>query len=207
MPAAAWTRKARDLTYSPNEWADYLTAEQIQHATGLSHATLRDSMARPEITNPAVPRGALCRPAARIGPIPMWSPAQRDEYLRRVRQAEIVAKSSAARLNELPKYTMAEARERGLTTIEDLAQELGCAINPLRRLGRDQNMPAPVALARRDYSQPQGRQHELRDRIATLRWLREYSRAEDARDRIAVPEHLLAEIELHDRERAAALTA
>ncbi len=196
MTAAAWTRTARDLINDPDQWSDYLTIQQVSDHTALAVGTLRDNMARPEIKSPEVPRGALCRPRARINKLPLWHPDQVAEYDRRV--AALADRAP----EKLPEVSAAEARARGLVSITELTAELGCERNTLRRIGRDQPMPRPVALAKRERSGMHGRQHELRDRVATLRWIHAYSQADGARDRIAVPPHLLAEIEQADHDPA-----
>lgn len=181
MPAAGWTRDARDLTNEltndPSQWRNWWTIEQVSDRTGLRIATLRDILARQPIQSDTVPRGALCRPAGRLGllsAVPLWSPEQIAEYDRRLAAQRTAEKDkSQTESARLPEVNVATAQRRGLVSIGQLADELGCAPNTLRRFTRDyaQTFPPKIAVAKRDPSSPHGRQHQLRNRTAVLRWL------------------------------------
>lgn len=181
MPAAGWTRDARDLTNEltndPSQWKNWWTIEQVSDHTGLRIATLRDILARQPIQSESVPRGALCRPAGRLGllsAVPLWAPEQIAEYDRRLAAQREAAKDDTPRTDaRLPEVTPGQAARRGLVSIGDLATQLECAPNTLRRFTRDyaDSFPPKVAVAKRDPSSPHGRQHQLRSRIAVLRWL------------------------------------
>jgi hypothetical protein len=182
MPAATWTATAEPISPSDAVRLGYLDLDQLVDRTGLAAATIRDALSRSPIEDSTVPLGALARPAARIGgvasPAPMWSPEQVADFARR-REARLRAGQTAT---VLPEVTATEARERGLASIEALAEELGLAPNSLRRWSRTFRtdsggraaFPPEVALAAREEPNHRGRQHRLRDRLAVIRWVRDH---------------------------------
>lgn len=200
MALAAWTRDARDLTHDPGEARHYLTIQQLSDAISRSEHTIRDAMARQVITNPAVPRGAICRPAARIGMVPLFAPEQRDEYLRREAVLVEAPRGLRGRTSGLPEYTAKQARQLGMVTLTALAGELGCELNTLRRIGRDHGMPDAVAVAAREVQGLHGRQHELRDRVEVLRWLRDYTGPDGSRGRVTMTPGMLRELARADAD-------
>ena len=179
MPAARWTLEAVDLSDRPSQVADYLTRTEVCERTHLAPATLDDALLRPKISDPANPRGALCRPAARIGgvlkPTPLWTEAQVAEYLKRVKR-----KSKTRRANprgKLPVLTAGQATAKGLASIKDIARIVparvpggkpGRAENTVRRYARDNHdFPPEVARASGHYGPPRG----YRDQVAVLEWI------------------------------------
>src|SRR5687768_17489955 len=139
---ARWAAGALDLTGDLETAATYFTVGQVADATGLSPETIKDSLTRREITNAANPRGALCRPAARVGDVPLWSKTQVDEYHKR-------QKALAAGETALPLVSTAEATERQLVSTEEIAELFDLHDQTVRRWQRyDETYPA--AVARRD---------------------------------------------------------
>jgi hypothetical protein len=159
---AEWAANALDLTHEPGRSQNYLTVGAVSDLTGLSTRTIEDSLTREEITNEDNPRGALCRPAARVGNVPLWEPAQVDEYKRRVR-------ASSNRQVALPLVTPQEADERGLVTVEEAADRLGVHGQTLRRHQRNDNN-YPPALARRSRGGAPGVPEHVREWSAILVW-------------------------------------
>jgi hypothetical protein len=196
MTAAAWTRTARDLTHNLAEAKNYLTIQVLATQTNLSPSTIRDNMARPPIDNDTVPRSAICRPAARIGPTPLWSPSQVVDYHQRAKRRDQQRHAQAAAKSKLPVVGADDPQRAELVTIEQLVGELGCALNTMRRLSRDaEDFPPPVALAARERQGTHGRQHELRRRIPVLVWILRNSVADGARDRVSLSTAHLDELD------------
>ena len=161
---ARWAADALDLTNDIEKAATYHTKGQVSDLTGLSTNTITDSLTRREITNPESPRGALCRPAARVGDVPLWSTAQVDEYLRRCRAREL-------RSVDLPLVSTAQARERGLVSTEEIAELFDQHDQTVRRWQRyDQTYPA--AVARRSRDGRSGPPEHVRELSAVLAWTR-----------------------------------
>lgn len=159
---ARWAAGALDLTGDLETAATYFTVGQVANATGLSPETIKDSLTRREITNPLNPRGALCRPVARAGDIPLWSKAQVDEYLKRRKAAEAVE-------HELPLVSTDEASERGLVSTEEIAELFDLHDQTVRRWQRyDESYPA--AVARRDRNGRSGPPEHVRELRAVLAW-------------------------------------
>lgn len=179
MPAAQWTKQAVDLSDQPARVAGYLTRTEVCERTNLAPATLEDSLLRPKITDPTNPRGALCRPAARIGgvlrPTPLWTAVQVNEYLRRVAQKSRMRRSNPR--GQLPVLSAVTAEARGLASIKDIAQMVpartpggraGRAENTVRRYARDNyDFPPEVARASGHYGPPRG----YRDVSKVLAWI------------------------------------
>lgn len=159
---ARWAADALDLTNDIETAATYFTKGQVSDATGLSVNTIADSLTRREITNPLNPRGALCRPAARVGDVPLWSQGQIDEYHRRVKALESAE-------TDLPLVSTEEARERELVSTEEIAELFGLHDQTVRRWQRyDSTYPAPVGRRSRDgRSGPPEHVRELR---AVMAW-------------------------------------
>jgi hypothetical protein len=139
MSRARWSADALDLARNPEKITDYLTVGQLSDATGLAEATLKDSLTREKITNEENPRGALCRPAAKFGGEPMWHPDQLAEFRRRV-----AVKNGDT--EDLPLITAAEATERQLVSIAEIAELLGVHDQTLRSAqAKDSTFPAAIA--------------------------------------------------------------
>lgn len=153
MPVARWTATAVDLSDTPAKVADYLGLQDVCRATKLAEATVTDAMLRAPIDDPANPKGAICRPAARIGgrlrPTPLWAPRQVAEYLRRAEARSEPAEAGTTTRLDLPRITPAQASARGLASIEEIADKLGRAVNTIRRYARDYktSFPPEVAIA------------------------------------------------------------
>lgn len=149
MPVARWAADAVDLSEDPTQCVSYKSLTQVSEATGLSVATIRDSMLRDPITDPDNPRGAICRPAARIGgqmnAVPLWSERQLDDFHARTERRD-AAKLNPARM-QLPRITPEDAARRGLASTEDIAEKLGRAVNTLRRYVRDYTATFPPEVA------------------------------------------------------------
>ncbi|HET9144050.1 hypothetical protein [Actinophytocola sp.] len=162
---ARWAAGALDLTGDIKAASEYLEIGRVADATGLSTNTIADSLTRREITNPANPRGALCRPVARVGDVPLWSQEQVDEYLRRQAAQE-------GNDNDLPLVTTAEATERQLVSTEEIATLFDLHDQTVRRWQRyDETYPA--AVARRDRNGRSGPPEHVRELAAVLRWAAE----------------------------------
>lgn len=148
MGLARWAMEARDLTDTPAEAGKYLTVGQLSDAIGLAPGTIKDSITRSPITNTDNPRSAICMPAARIGDnLPLWSPEQRDNFLR-IRQEVESAKDAAKQLEAV---TAAEARERNLYSLVELAEMFNLHDQTLRRAqSQDGSFPRAVARRRKD---------------------------------------------------------
>jgi hypothetical protein len=159
---ARWAAGALDLTGDIETAATYCTIGHVSDATGLSQETIKDSLTRREITNPTNPRGALCRPAARVGDVPLWSQGQVDEYHRR-------AKALEGAETDLPLVSTADARERGLVSTEEIATHFGLHDQTVRRWQR-YDETYPDAVARRDRDGRSGPPEHVRDLRAVLAW-------------------------------------
>jgi hypothetical protein len=182
MPAAIWTETAEPISARAAVEGGYFDLAQVVDHTGLAAATVRDALSRPPIEHAGVPLGALARPAARIGgvasPEPMWAPAQIAEYDRRHQQRAAAGPGTP----ELPEVTAADADARGLVSIETMAEEFQVAANTLRRWSRTyrdptdgrEPFPPEVAAATREPPNHRGRQHRLRNREQTRKWVREH---------------------------------
>jgi hypothetical protein len=142
MSRARWATGATDLTATPGEASKYLTVGQLSDAIGLAPGTIKDSITRAPITNPDNPRSAICRPAARIGDLPLWTPEQRDRFLRIRRTTD---EKSAVKLEAI---TADEARERDLYSLVELAEMFDVHDQTLRR-AQSQDKDFPRAVARR----------------------------------------------------------
>jgi hypothetical protein len=160
---ARWADGALDLTDDLEQAASYLTVGRVSDATGLSANTIRDSLTRREITTPENPRGALCRPAARIGDVPLWAQEQVDEFLRRKEAAEAIAAT------DLPLVSDEEASRRGLASTEEIATRFGQHDQTVRRWQRyDKDYPKAVARLSRDGRS--GPPEHLRELAAVDAW-------------------------------------
>lgn len=181
MPAANWTASAILLTPRSAVGSGYIDLRELADHTGLAEATIRDALSRPPVPDASIPLGALARPAARIGglasPEPMWSPEQVADYdKRKLAQAD---QTGSQRNPDLPTVTIEQAEQRGLASVETLAEELGLAPNTLRRWSRTYRratadrpaFPPEVAMAAREVPNHRGRQHRLREREAVAEWV------------------------------------
>lgn len=160
---ARWAAGALDLTGDIKAATAYLEIGRVADATGLSPNTIADSLTRREITNSLNPRGALCRPAAKVGDVPLWSQEQVDEYLKRKEAQE------HREAEELPMVSTEQAREQGLVSTEEIAELFDQHDQTVRRWERyDETYPAKVARRSRDgRSGPPEHVRELR---AVLTW-------------------------------------
>jgi hypothetical protein len=162
---AEWAEAAEDLIDNLPKAAEQLRDGQVSHMTGLSIETIKDSLTRREITSRTNPRGALCRPAYRLGDMPLWSPDQVAEYHRRVE-----ALKAETRL-ELPTVTAEQAQESGLVTSKEIQERFGVHEQTMRRHQRNhENYPRAVAKLARDGAP--GVPEHLRDWNAVLTWAR-----------------------------------
>lgn len=144
---ARWEVEATDLTAEPARSGEYLTAGQLSDAINLSPGTIMDSITRARITVTDNPRSAICRPAARIGRLPLWSPQQRDEFLR-IREE---AKDSKDIIRKLEAVDEEEARQRSLYSLVEFAAMFNVHDQTLRRAqGHDGTFPKAVARRRKD---------------------------------------------------------
>ncbi len=159
---ARWADGALDLTDDLDQAARYLTVGKVSDATGLSANTIKDSLTRRRITNPDNPRGALCRPVARIGDVPLWDQEQVDEYLRRKELAD-------AATSELPLVSTEEARERGLASTEEIAEHFGQHDQTVRRWQR-YDKDYPKAKFRRSREGRSGPPEHVRELAAVIAW-------------------------------------
>lgn len=159
---ARWADGALDLTDDLDQAARYLTVGRVSDATGLSANTIRDSLTRREITNPDNPRGALCRPAARIGDVPLWAQEQVDEFLRRKDAAD-------AATSDLPLVSTEDARERGLVSTEEIAEHFQQHDQTVRRWQR-YDKDYPKAEARRSRDGRSGPPEHVRSLAAVIAW-------------------------------------
>ncbi len=159
---ARWAAGALDLTGDLETAATYFTVGQVADATGLSPNTINDSLTRRKITNEANPRGALCRPEARVGDVPLWSQAQVDEYHRR-------HTALAAVETDLPLVSVIEAADRGLVSTEEIAELFDLHDQTVRRWQR-YDETYPDAVARRDRNGRSGPPEHVRELRAVLAW-------------------------------------
>ncbi|HZA71479.1 MAG TPA: hypothetical protein VE476_01055 [Propionibacteriaceae bacterium] len=161
---ARWAAGALDLTGDIKAASEHLEIGRVADATGLSPETIKDSLTRRPITNPASPRGALCQPFARVGDVPLWSHDQVKEYLRR--KAALDGTET-----ELPLVSTVEARERGLASTEEIATHFGLHDQTVRRWQRyDETYPDVVA--KRDRDGRSGPPEHVRELRAVLDWAR-----------------------------------
>jgi hypothetical protein len=165
---ARWAAGALDLTNDIETAATYLTIGQVSDATGLSQHTISDSLTRKEITNPETPRGALCRPAARVGDVPLWSQGQVDEFHRRQR----IRDEKRSRGEELPTVSVQEARERGLVSTEEVAELFGQHDQTVRRWER-YDAAYPRKVAKRAREGQSGPPEHVRELAAIRAWATE----------------------------------
>jgi hypothetical protein len=178
---ARWADGALDLTDDLGQAARYLTVGLVSDATGLSTNTIRDSLTRRKITNPDNPRGALCRPVARIGDVPLWNQQQVDEYLRRKELAD-------AATSDLPLVSTEEARERGLASTEEIAAHFKQHDQTVRRWQR-YDKDYPKAVARRSRDGRSGPPEHVRPLADVIAWHdAKLARGDDLGEAPAVPE-------------------
>lgn len=138
---AQWAAGALDLTRTPEKLKDYLTIGQVCDLTNLAEESILDDLTRSEITNAQSSRGVLCRPAAKFGDVPFWSPEQVEEYHKRKRANENRA--------PLPRIELDEARARQLVSTEEQARRFDVHDQTVRRWqARDGDYP--VTVGRRD---------------------------------------------------------
>jgi len=145
---ARWMTEALDLTDTPAQSGDYLTAGQLSDAIGLAEVTILDPITRTPITQTSNPRSAICRPAARIGPIPLWSKEQLARYqeLRAAREED-----KALGPHALDAVSATEAEKRGLYSIIEYAEMLNLHDQTLRRAqSHDETFPPAVARRHKD---------------------------------------------------------
>lgn len=143
---ARWAESATPIE-SFEEASKHLRIGQVSDATGLSQKTLEDSLTREEITNEQNPRRVLCRPRYRFGTMPLWSEEQVKEYQDLAQEIEERRKREA---EQLPLYSPAEAREKGLVTTKEIAERFGWHGQTPRRYQRDQQgYPPAVGRLRR----------------------------------------------------------
>lgn len=163
---ARWAADARDFTDDIEAAVreGFTTVGKVSDATGLSPETILDPLTREPITNPDNPRGALCRPAGRIGDVPLWSPEQVAEYSARA--------ARAGEQPELPQVTVEEAAERGLISTEEIAALLNVHDQTVRRWQRNISDYPPAVARRVQPGRPGVREH-VRERDAVVKWARE----------------------------------
>ncbi|NUT90889.1 MAG: hypothetical protein HOY78_02550 [Saccharothrix sp.] len=181
---AQWARQAEDISLQSKRVPEFLTIGEVSNATGLSESTLEDSLTRSANTNPASPRGALCRPAARFFNVPLWSHAQLDEYHRR-----LALQNGDAQDATLERFTQAEAEQKGLASTPELAELFGLAAQTLRR-AQESDGTYPKAVGRlRDTGTPGPPEH-LRRLTDMVRWARERGYETNAEPGSALAERL-----------------
>lgn len=129
-----------DLSNRPDEVGKYLTEADASRRTGLTAEMLSDNRRRARITNLANPMSAVSRPAARFGIEPLYSHEQCRLYVRK-------ANAPVPKV-ELPTLSAAEAEERGLEDLDELAVRFGLSKHTLERYAR-QYEDFPHAVARR----------------------------------------------------------
>lgn len=142
MGHARWMIAAKDLTATPGEAVNYLTVGELSDATGLAPGTINDSITRAAITNTNNPRSAICRPAARIGDVPLWSKEQRAKFLA-IREAQ---ENAATTLLEA--VSADHALKHDLYSLVEYADMFGVHDQTLRR-AQSQDGDFPPAVARR----------------------------------------------------------
>lgn len=180
MPAARWTETAVDLSETPGKVADYLGLDQVCAAVKLSPATVEDSLLRPPIDDPTNPRGAICRPAARIGgtlrPTPLWAPYQVEDYKARKAARSGVKATKRKAQTSLPEISPEDAGRRGLALVEQIAARMGLAENTVRRFARDYRsvFPEVIAIAPREGARHFGPPKEYRDYEAVRTWIERF---------------------------------
>ncbi|HYF74527.1 MAG TPA: hypothetical protein VD864_16985 [Nocardioides sp.] len=160
---ARWADEATDLSTKISEAAKHLTIGQLADATGLSPETISDSLTREKITNPSNPRGAIDRPAYRIGDVPLWSTGQLAEYARRVQ----LSREEPERV-----VTAVEAEREGLVSTNQVAELFGVHDQTVRRWERNYG-DYPGKVARLDREGRPGRSDHLRKLDEVVDWARE----------------------------------
>lgn len=166
MGRARWMVDALDLTATPGEASKFLTVGQLSDATGLAEDTIKDSITRSPITVANNPRSAICRPAARIASLPLWSKQQLDEFLT-IRQENEDAKDVIKRLEAISED---QARERNLFSLVKFAELLKLHDQTLRR-AQSQDGSFPQAVARLSKDVPGVPEH-LFEFSAMIEWAR-----------------------------------
>jgi hypothetical protein len=165
MAPAQWMIQAKDLTDDPGRAALYLTVGQLSNAVGLAPGTITDSLTRPPITVKDNPRRAICRPAARIGRLPLWTRQQLDEFLA-IRDR--VEKDRELGPHAIEAVTVDQALERGLFSLVEYAELFDVHDQTLRR-AQSQDGTFPPAVARRRKDVPGVPEH-LFERAAMTTW-------------------------------------
>lgn len=120
----------------PDEVGNYLTEAEAAKLTGLTGEMLVDNRRRPRITNLSNPMSAMSRPAARFGVEPMYSREQCELYVQK-------ANAPAPKL-DVPTVSEAEAEEKGLVTLDQLAGSFGLSKYTLERYVRQDGDFPPV---------------------------------------------------------------
>lgn len=164
---ARWTHDATDYTTDLGTAAKMINIASLSASTGLSQRTLEDLITRDPITREDNPLIALCRPAGRIGSIPLWSRGQLDNYRDRTAFTE-----GKEKIQDLPSLFVEEAEQRGLITTGQFAEAIGVHDQTLRRWARvDARYPEVLAkLARPNVP---GNPEHLYDLVDYVRWARE----------------------------------
>jgi hypothetical protein len=188
---AEWAKEAKDFTDNPSRAKGLLSIGDVSDMTGLAKATIRDSLTRRQVSSPTA-RGAICRPYARIGEVPLWSPDQVTEYQRRAS----LANAQRANSDVLPLISIGEAAERGLITTKDICAMLGLHDQTLRRYERDDET-YPPALARQSRDGQPGVPEHVRDRAEVLAWARDKESIGTPTD-VDIPQQSVAAVERED---------
>jgi hypothetical protein len=162
MANARWMQAARDLTATPGEASNYLTVGELSDLIGLAPGTIKDSITRSPITNTTNPRSAICRPAARISDLPLWSREQVDEFLAIAASRETVSDVT------LELVSVADAYKRRLFSLVEFAEMFDVHDQTLRR-AQSQDGEFPRAVARRSTSGPGVPEH-LFEQDAMFAW-------------------------------------
>lgn len=157
---ARWADEAEDLSTNLAEAAKHLTIGQLSDTTGLSVQTIEDSLTREKITNETNPRGAIDRPAYRVGNMPLWGHGQLAEYKQR---------AAATRTEPDRVVTTAEAEAEGLVSTNEVAEIFGKHDQTVRRWERNY-ADYPEKIARLNREGRPGRSDHLRKLDEIVEW-------------------------------------
>lgn len=133
---AEWMALAVDLADDLAQAPEHLTIGQVSDLTGLAASTISDTLTRRAITHEDNPRIAICRPDFRIGPMPLWSREQVEEYGK--------IKAGKPGDEDLPTVTPGEAARDGLVTTAEIRERLDVHDQTLRRYQRSSSSYPPA---------------------------------------------------------------
>lgn len=165
---ARWAKGVEDLAQRHHEVGQYLTVAQVAGRIGLSPNTIADALSRPAISRGRNPLRPLCRPAMRIGNVPLWSEEQVQEALALRRSGTASGhRHLGSTKRQLPVLSKNSANKLGYVSTREIAERVYMTARArrdpesgnlksvheqtVRRWARDEeDFPAAIALRARE---------------------------------------------------------